>query len=59
MIPKDINMLISFINTKLRDDDMSLSNLLDVIEMSSEDFNKRLEEAGFYFDESINQIKLK
>lgn len=59
MIPKDINMLISFINTKLRDDDMSLDNLLDVIEMSSEDFNNRLEEAGFFFDETNNQIKLK
>ena len=28
MLPNDINMLVSFLNTKLRDDDMSLAQIL-------------------------------
>ena len=28
MLPNDINMLVSFLNTKLRDDDMSLAQKL-------------------------------
>ena len=45
MLPNDINMLVSFLNTKLRDDDMSLAQILEV--------------NGYYFDEKINQIKIK
>ena len=30
MLPNDINMLVSFLNTKLRDDDMSLEHLLEI-----------------------------
>ena len=29
MLPNDINMLVSFLNTKLRDDDMSLAQILE------------------------------
>ena len=44
MLPNDINMLVSFLNTKLRDDDMSLAQILEIND---------------YFDEKINQIKIK
>ena len=30
MLPNDINMLVSFLNTKLRDDDMSLAQILEI-----------------------------
>ena len=29
MLPNDINMLVSFLNTKLRDADMSLAQILE------------------------------
>ena len=35
MLPNDINMLVSFLNTKLRDDDMSLEHkeIVEYLEM--------------------------
>ena len=44
MLPNDIHMLVSMINMKLRDDDMSLSHILDIHDMNEEDFLKRLED---------------
>lgn len=59
MLPNDINMLVSYINTKLRDDDMSLVHLLEINDVSIDDMMLRLEENNFTFDETINQIKAK
>ena len=47
MLPNDINMLVSFLNTKLRDD----ANEIEIMEL--------LDVNGYYFDEKINQIKIK
>jgi len=44
---------------KLRDDDMSLSHVLDINDLNEKDFLKRLEENDYYYDETINQIKAK
>ena len=52
-MPKDIHMLVSMINMKLRDDDMQLSHVL------STEFMKRLDENEYFYDESTNQIKTK
>ena len=49
-MPKDIHMLVSMINMKLRDDDMQLSHVLSVYE---------LDENEYFYDESTNQIKTK
>lgn len=59
MLPNDINMLVSFLNTKLRDDDMSLEHLLEVNDANHDEVMMRLEANGFYFDEESNQIKAK
>ncbi len=59
MLPNDIHMLVSMINMKLRDDDMSLSHVLDINDLNEKDFLKRLEENDYYYDETINQIKAK
>lgn len=59
MLPNDVNMLVSFLNTKLRDDDMSLSQVLEINDANEIDIIGRLEANGFYFDETINQIKAK
>ena len=59
MLPNDIHMLVSLINMKLRDDDMSLSHILDIHDMNEEDFLKRLEDNDYYYDETNRQIKAK
>ena len=59
MLPNDINMLVSFLNTKLRDDDMSLEHLLEVNDADRDEVMMRLEANSFYFDEASNQIKAK
>ena len=59
MLPNDINMLVSFLNTKLRDDDMSLEHLLEINDENVDEVIKRLEKHGFIFDETNHQIKAK
>lgn len=59
MLPNDINMLVSFLNTKLRDDDMSLEHLLEINDANVDEIMSRLEANGFLFDEVSNQIKAK
>ena len=57
-MPKDIHMLVSMINMKLRDDDMQLSHVLSIYDLDETDFMKRLVENDYYYDESTNQIVL-
>lgn len=59
MLPNDINMLVSYLNTKLRDDDMSLSHLLEISDANEDEVMNNLEVNGYYFDETANQIKAK
>ena len=59
MLPNDIHMLVSILNMKLRDDDMSLENLLDINDLNEHDFFERLEKNDYYYDAQINQIKQK
>ena len=55
----DINILVSMINMKLRDDDYSLSHVLDMQGRNEEEFLQLLEDNGFYYDQDQNQIKQK
>ena len=59
VLPNDINMLVSFLNTKLRDDDMSLEHLLEINDINLNEFMTRLDRNGYFFDENNNQIKAK
>lgn len=60
MLPNDINMLVSFLNTKLRDDDdMSLAQILEINDANEIEIMELLDVNGYYFDEKINQIKIK
>ena len=59
MLPNDINMLVSFLNTKLRDDDMSLEHLLEINDINLNEFMTRLDRNGYFFDENNNQLKAK
>lgn len=57
MLPKDVHMLVSFLNTKLRDDDMSLEHIIEVYGEKQEDIMSRIKEAGYTYDAKIRQIK--
>lgn len=59
MLPNDINMLVSFLNTKLRDGDMSLAQILEINDANEIEIMELLDVNGYYFDEKINQIKIK
>lgn len=56
---KDINMLVSMINMKLRDDDMELDHVLSIYDLDRNDFLKRLEDNSYFYDDQQNQIKIK
>lgn len=57
MLPNDIDMLVSYLNTKLRDDDMSLDMLLEIESCNNEDIFIKLDNFGFSYDELNRQIK--
>ena len=59
MLPNDINMLVSFLNTKLRDDDMSFEQLIEINDADINEIVAKLRVNGFFYDETVNQIKAK
>lgn len=56
---KDIHILVSMINMKLRDDDMQLSHVLSIYDLKEDEFLKRLDENDYFYDEMTNQVKTK
>lgn len=59
MLPKDIHMLVSFLNTKLRDDDMALEHIIEVNDGNREQVMSDIEKSGYFYDEEQRQIKQK
>lgn len=49
MLPNDINMLVSFLNTKLRDDDMSLAQILEINDANEIEIMELLDVNGYLF----------
>lgn len=56
---KDIHILVSMINMKLRDDDMQLSHVLSIYDLKEDEFLKILDENDYFYDEMTNQVKTK
>ena len=56
-LPSDINVLLSLINTKLRDEYPSLSSLCEEEEVEEEEIVSRLAEFGYHYDEHQNAFK--
>lgn len=50
MLPQDPVILFSYINTKLRDEFSSLDELCEVLDLSREELEERLSQAGFSYD---------
>lgn len=57
MVPNDIHMLVSFLNTKLRDDDMSLGQVMEVYGCNEQETMLRLQQNNYAYNEEIRQIK--
>lgn len=56
MIPKDGAMLLSFINTKLRDEFSSLDELCEELDASRGDIEEKLGALGYVYDEKSNRF---
>ena len=56
-IPKDPNMLYSYINLKLRNEYNSLNELCSSLDISSEEVINALSVAGYEYDEELNQFR--
>lgn len=57
MLPQEINMLVSYLNLKLRDNYSSLSALCDDLDEDEQELLNRLSKAGFKYNSETNQIR--
>lgn len=57
MIPKDPVMLLSYINTQLRDFYDSYEDLCKSFNLDQNEVKQKLSMIGYEYDESINQFK--
>ncbi|MDO4633715.1 MAG: DUF4250 domain-containing protein [Eubacteriales bacterium] len=57
MLPKDPVMLLSYINTQLRDFYPSLEALGKGLDVDVEEIKKKLSEIDYEYEESSNQFK--
>ena len=57
MLPQDPVILISFINTKLRDQYDSLDSLCDDFHIDSKDIENKLNQINYFYDPDANQFK--
>jgi len=56
LLPQDPVMLMSYINTKLRDVYHSLDALCDDMHIQRPELESRLAEAGFTYDPDVNKF---
>lgn len=55
-LPNDTFMLLSFINTKLRDQYKSLDELCDDMNENRQEIEEKLNSAGFEYDSELNKF---
>ena len=53
----DINMMLSLLNMKLRDEFSSLDSFADYYSEDKKVILKRMEENGYFYNSEINQFK--
>lgn len=51
-------ILLSFINTKLRDNYANLDLLCDDLDLDKEELKEKLSEIGYYYNEELNAFTL-
>lgn len=57
MIPSDPIMLLSYINTQLRDNYPSLSDLCMSLNADREEIERKLESVGYKYDDQTNSFR--
>ena len=56
-IPKDPVMLLSYINTQLRDNYRDLDDLCDRLDVSKTEIQEKLGKIGYSYKEELHQFK--
>lgn len=56
MLPKDPFILLSYLNTKLRDEYSSLEELCDDLAVRAEELREQMERIGFRYDPEQNRF---
>ncbi len=56
-LPKDPNMLLSFVNTKLRDDFANIDKFCTNYNISKDELNNKLNTLGYFYNAKENQFK--
>ena len=56
MLPQDPIILLSYVNTKLRDEYASLDDLCDDLNADREELVRKLEAVGFAYDQEKNRF---
>lgn len=59
MLSKNPNILLSVVNTKLRDEYSSLAKLCDDLDQSEDELKQILASIGYFYDSDLNQFKQK
>ena len=57
MLPNDPMILLSYLNTRLRDDYLSLDALCEDLNLSRAELEKKLEAVGFAYDAEQNRFR--
>ncbi len=57
MLPQDPFILLSYINTRLRDDGCRLDELCEELSLDRAEITSRLAEIGYVYDERGNTFK--
>lgn len=57
-LPNNPQILLSVVNTKLRDFYSSLERLADDLDESADEIEETLNSIGYYYDKNLNQFKL-
>lgn len=56
MLPKDPFILLSYVNTKLRDEYPTLNELCEELNLSEEELGEQLAQIGFRYDPEQNRF---
>ena len=57
MIPNDPVMLLSYINTQLRDNYKDLEDRCDRLDVSQSEIEEKLRNIGYRYNKDLNQFK--
>lgn len=55
-LPKDAMMLLSFVNTRLRDDGISLTEFASQFGIDSREIEERLDKIGYTYNNDLNRF---